>query len=82
MNAQEIAAGLQKRIDATKAQLTNCERMMELLKPEWELFEARTGHNVYVTRDYVDHLSAARKHREDIGLFEAAVRQIIQEQHL
>ena len=77
MNAAEIAASLTKLLSDHKSQLATCERMLELLRPEWELFEARTGHNVYVARDYADHFSAARKHREAIELFEA-VRAILQ----
>jgi hypothetical protein len=80
MTPSEIARGLSKLLEQNKSQLANCERMLELLKPEWDLFEARTGHNIYVARDYADHFSAARKHREQIALLEAAVRAIIEQE--
>jgi hypothetical protein len=73
---EQIAAGIKKILDSHKNRLANCERMIELLQPEWKLFEARTGHNVYVARDYVEHVSAARKHREAIELFEAQAAEI------
>ncbi len=76
-DAATIAEGLTKLLEQNKSQLANCERMLELLKPEWDLFEARTGHNTYVARDYADHFSAARKHREQIALLEAAARAIL-----
>ena len=56
-----------------QCELANCERMMELLQPEWERFEARAGHNTYVARDYVNHLNAARKHRKEIAALKALV---------
>jgi hypothetical protein len=60
-----------KMIEDRKSQLSSCERMLELLQPEWEKFEARTGHDTYVARDYADHTSAARKHRKEIAALEA-----------
>lgn len=60
-------------IDTRKRQLASCERMLELLKPEWDKFEARDGHDVYVARDYADHFSAARTHRREIEALEGLV---------
>lgn len=65
----EVLSGM---LDRRKRELASCERMIELLQPEWEKFEARTGHDVYVARDYADHFSAARKHRKEIAALEAA----------
>ena len=62
-----------KMIERRKLELASCERMLELLQPEWDRFEARSGHDVYVARDYADHLSAARQHRKEIGALEALV---------
>jgi len=60
-------------LESDKQALKNCERMIELLQPEWELFEARTGHNTYVARDYADHFSLARNYRKKIDALEAAL---------
>lgn len=57
---------IEKMLEARERQLKSCERMLELLKPEWDKFEARTGHDTYVARDYADHFSAARTHRKEI----------------
>lgn len=57
---------IEKMLEARERQLKSCERMLELLKPEWDKFEARTGHDLYVARDYADHFSAARTHRKEI----------------
>lgn len=57
---------IEKMLEDREGQLKSCERMLELLKPEWDKFKARTGHDVYVTRDYADHFSAARTHRKEI----------------
>lgn len=67
MSEEDAFAVIQKMIDRRKHDLASCERMIELLKPEWDKFEARTGHDVYVARDYADHFSAARTHRKEIG---------------
>lgn len=64
---------LRDMLDRRKGELVACERMIELLQPEWDKFEARTGHNLYVARDYADHFSAARKHRKVIDALEAGV---------
>lgn len=69
---------LRKMLDSRQMQLSSCERMVELLQPEWAKFEARTGHNVYVARDYADHTSAARTHREEIAALEYALTAILE----
>lgn len=69
--ADEHIATVRKMIERRKRELASCERMIELLQPEWDKFEARTGHDVYVARDYADHASAARTHRKEIAALEA-----------
>ena len=64
---------VRKMINERVRQLASCERMLELLAPEWAKFEARTGHDVYVARDYADHTSAARKHRNEIAALTAVL---------
>ena len=80
MTAEEIAAGLGKMIENREQWLANCERMIELLQPEWDRFEARTGHNLYVSRDYAEHTSEARKWRKELELLNA-VRAILESNH-
>ena len=77
--AEQIAAGLDKMIKDRKGWLKSCERMIELLQPEWDRFEARDGHDLYVSRDYANHTSEARKHRDEIETLEG-VRAILKEQ--
>lgn len=76
---EQIAAGLDKMIEDRKGWLKSCERMIELLQPEWDRFEARDGHDLYVSRDYANHTSEARKHHDEIETLEA-VRAILKEQ--
>jgi hypothetical protein len=64
---------IQKMIETRQKQLASCERMLELLRPEWDKFEARIGHDLYVTRDYADHTSAARTHRKELAALQAAL---------
>ena len=77
MTAEEIAAGIAKMIKDREGWLKSCERMIELLQPEWDKFEARDGHDLYVSRDYADHTSQARTHRKDLELL-YAVRSILE----
>ena len=69
---EQSADVLGKMIQDRKGWLEGCERMIELLQPEWEAFEARTGHNIYVARQYAEHFSDARKHRKEIAILEDA----------
>jgi predicted lipid-binding transport protein (Tim44 family) len=57
---------LEVRLKNLETWAKNAERMVELLRPEFDAFEARTGHNTYVVRDYVDHQKAAREHRQEM----------------
>lgn len=49
----------------------NCNRVIELLTPEWERFEKRDGsHNTYASRLYADHTSHARTNKRDADALE------------
>ena len=54
-------------IERQKRELVSCERMIELLQPEWDRFQAKSRYDLYVSREYADHFSAARKHRKEIA---------------
>ncbi len=69
----EMVEMLTKMLDDRKSQFASCNRMLELLQPEWDKFEARTGHDTYVARDYADHTSAARRHIKEIAALEYAL---------
>ena len=64
-NAPDAVARLVKLADQLDQNATNAERMVALLQPEFDAFLARSGHNVYVVRDYVDHQSAAKRQRQE-----------------
>lgn len=64
---------LRDMLDKRRNWLESCERTLELLTPEWDKFEARTGHNTYVARLYADHFSEARTHRKEIAALEAGL---------
>jgi len=72
----EIQAVLSNMLSKHRQWLASCERTLELLAPEWERFEAGTGHDVYVARLYADHSSEARKHRKEIAALEAALQSL------
>jgi hypothetical protein len=50
--------------------------MLELLQPEWDKFEAREVHDLYVSRDYAEHTSQARKHRKEIAALEGLLSKL------
>lgn len=70
MERDVIADMIQKR----KGWIANCDRTIELLQPEWDKFEARTGHNTYVARLYADHFSERRKHQKELEALEAVAQ--------
>jgi len=69
---EEAIAGVTKMLEDRKGWLASCQRMIELLQPEWDKFEARAGHDLYVSREYAEHTSQARKHTKEIALLEYA----------
>lgn len=57
---------LRKLAEGARRAETGCNRVVELLAPEWELFEKRDGsHNTYASRLYADHVSSARTNKRD-----------------
>lgn len=68
-----MSAQIEKMISNRKDWIANCDRTIELLQPEWDKFEARTGHNTYVARLYADHLSERRTHLKELEALEALV---------
>lgn len=46
----EALERLMKMADSLDQSAANADRMVELLQPEFDAFEARTGHNTYVVR--------------------------------
>lgn len=67
----EAVERLDKMIETLEKSAANAERMCELLQPEFDAFNAKTGHNVYVVRDYVDHRNAAKKQRLEAATLRA-----------
>lgn len=51
----------------------NNRSVVDMLRPEWQRFEAKTGHNVYAARMYVDHLNEMKRANKRAEVFEAAV---------
>ena len=67
----EAVERLAKMADTAEKAAVNAERMCELLRPEFDAFEARTGHNTYVVRDYLDHRDAAERQRKEASAIRA-----------
>lgn len=57
----ELAERLDERAKKEREWAANSSRVVELLQPEFDKFEARTGHNIYTVRLFVDERNAARK---------------------
>ena len=74
----EAKAVLTKMIEDRSSWAANNQRMLDLLQPEWERFEAREGHNVYVARIYADHTSSLRKDRKELAALEYALAALSQ----
>lgn len=75
--AAEAKATLAKMIEDRSQWATNNQRVLDLLQPEWDRFEARDGHNVYVARIYADHTSSLRKDKRELAALEYALAHLI-----
>ena len=73
MITPDALARLVKLADQLDQNAANAERMVALLQPEFDAFLARSGHNVYVVRDYVDHQNAAKRQRQEALDIRAAI---------
>ena len=73
MITPDALARLVKLADQLDQNAANAERMVDLLQPEFDAFLARSGHNVYVVRDYVDHQNAAKRQRQEALDIRAAI---------
>lgn len=69
----ETKAVLGKMIESRSAWAANNQRTLALLQPEWDMFEKREGHNVYVARLYAEHTSALRKDLKELAALECAL---------
>lgn len=67
----EAVERLEKMADTAEKAAVNAERMCELLRTEFDAFKARTGHNTYVVRDYLDHRDAAERQRKEASAIRA-----------
>ena len=69
----EAKASLAKMIEDRCAWASNNQRVLDLLQPEWDRFEKREGHNIYVARLYADHTSSLRKDKKELAALEYAL---------
>ena len=72
--AEGLIERLEKRVDNIRGQLKSCERIVELLKPEMDKFDAREAPwDIYTVRMSVDHQSAIRSHNKELADLEGAI---------
>lgn len=72
----EAETVLAKMIEDRRTWAANNVRMLDLLQPEWDRFERRDGHNVYVARIFADHTSSLRKDRKELAALEFAMSRV------
>ena len=68
----ELAERLEKRAATEREWAKNSALVAELLKPQMDAFEARTGHNIYAVRMAADHRNDAKKYTAEADDLEAA----------
>lgn len=72
MTKDELTQVMTRELQTERHIVANCTKVMELLKPEFDKFEAREEFNQYIVRMYVDHKNekqAAMKKVEAILYF-------------
>jgi hypothetical protein len=57
----KLAERLEKRAAQERDYAHNSQVVFDLLKPEFDRFEERTGHNIYAVRMAVDHKNSAKR---------------------
>lgn len=73
MKEETPIAVLEKIVENYKSWIANSDRMIELLQPEWDLFEVRSGHNLYVSRAYAEEISNRRRNVKELAAVEAGL---------
>jgi short subunit dehydrogenase-like uncharacterized protein len=74
MNIPDLIARLRERAERLRKQNESCQRVVDLLQPEMDKFDARTGHDIYTVRMSVDHASNLRTQAKELAdLLEAAI---------
>ena len=64
--APDIVDKLQQRIDKVNGWIKSSLLVADLLQPEMDKFEARTGHDIYTVRMAVDHRSSVRTQQREV----------------
>jgi len=69
----DIVKRLRTRAEKIDVAIANSRVVVDLLKPQMDAFEQRTGHNIYAVRMAVDHENSIRRdEKETAELREAA----------
>lgn len=67
-NNSELIERLQKRADQIAGYIASSQRVVDLLQPEMDLFNARQGgHDTYTVRMAVDHMSSIRTQNKELA---------------
>ena len=72
MDKTDLIERLKARAEKIRGYIANNTRVMELLQPEMDKFDAREGHNTYTVRIAVDHLSSNRSYTKELADWEDA----------
>jgi len=74
--SDDLVERLDKRAKDAAQWLENSQRIVELLQPEWDKFEAREQHNLYTSRMYADHKSHVRSYTKELADWSDAAAEI------
>ncbi len=72
----DLIERLRERAAKVRGWIASSQRVVDLLRPEMDKFDARTGHDLYTVRMSVDHKSSIRTQTKEAEEIEAAIARI------
>ena len=72
----ELIERLRERASKVRQYIASSQLVVDLLKPEMDKFDARTGHDIYTVRMSVDHANSIKKQTVEADDLDAAATAI------
>ena len=72
----DLVERLRERADHIRGYIKSSQLVVDLLQPETDKFEARTGHDLYTVRMAVDHQSSIRTQTKELEELDQAADRI------
>jgi len=72
----DLVERLRERAEKIRGHIKSSQLIVDLLQPEMDKFEARTGHDLYTVRMAVDHKSSIRTQAKELADLDETITRI------